>query len=275
MRHHSAASRPADEQASYPGMIFRIIKYVLHDILRSRIAIAYTVLLAAASVGLFNISGDGGRGLASLLSLVLMAVPLMSLIFATIHFYNSYEFIELLSAQPLRRRSIILGEYCGVALALSAAFLLGAGVPVALYDQTVTGGCLVAVGVVLTLVFTALAFLAAVCSRDKTRGIGLALLMWFYFALLYDGLVLFLLVSFADYPLEKAVIGLVSLNPIDLGRVMVMLQMDVAALMGFTGAVMREFLGSALGICYAAAVLLLWIVLPVWLAVRVFRKKDL
>ncbi len=256
-------------------MILRIVKYVLHDILRSRIALAYTLLLGVASVGLFNIGGGGGQGLASLLSVVLMVVPLMSLVFATIHFYNSYEFIELLSAQPLKRRTILLGEYCGVAGALSAGFLLGVGVPVAVFDHSLTGGYLVAAGLLLTLVFVALAFLGAVCARDKTRGIGVALLMWFYFALVYDGLVLFALFSFADYPLEKAVIALVSLNPIDLARVAVLLQMDVSALMGFTGAVMREFLGSTVGIAYAAGVLLLWIVAPLLLALRVFRRKDL
>ena len=53
--------------------------------------------LLLASVGLFNFGGDSGKGLVSLLSIVLMVVPLMSLVFATVHFYNSYEFIELLS----------------------------------------------------------------------------------------------------------------------------------------------------------------------------------
>ncbi|MBP7948527.1 MAG: ABC transporter permease subunit [Verrucomicrobiales bacterium] len=256
-------------------MIPRIVKYVLQDILRSRIALAYTLLMAVASVGLFNLDGGGGKGLVSLLSVVLLVVPLMSLVFATIHFYNSYEFIELLSSQPLRRSSILLGEFFGVSLALCVAFFLGVGVPVLLYEATPTGFCLVGVGLLLTLVFVALAFLGAVCSRDKARGIGVALLMWFYFALIYDGLVLFLLYAFADYPMEKAAIALVSLNPVDLGRVIILLQMDVSALMGYTGAVMLEFFGSTKGILYSVGVLLLWIVLPAALAVRVFRKKDL
>lgn len=263
---------PAFEPAR---VIHRIVKYVLHDILRSRIALAYTVLLFVASVGLFNMGGEGSKGLASLLSVVLMVVPLVSLIFSTVHFYNSYEFIELLSAQPLKRGTILLGEFAGVALSLSVAFLIGVGVPVALFDRSVTGLYLIAVGLLLTLVFVALAFLGAVCSRDKARGIGVSLLMWLYFALVYDGIVLFLLFSFSDYPLEKAVIALVSLNPIDLGRVIVLLQMDVAALMGFTGAVMQQFLGTATGIVYALGVLLVWIAAPLWLALRVFRGKDL
>ena len=39
-------------------MIFRIVKYVLQDILRGRVAVAYTLVLLAAGFGLFNLGGD-------------------------------------------------------------------------------------------------------------------------------------------------------------------------------------------------------------------------
>jgi Cu-processing system permease protein len=256
-------------------VIPRIVKYVLHDILRSRTAIGYTVFLLAATAGLFNMSGDAGKALASVLSVVLMLVPLMSLIFATIHWYNSYEFIELLSTQPLRRRTILLGEYLGVALALSAALLAGVGIPLLAYDRSVTGTCVLTAGLLLTLVFVAVAFLAAVCSRDKARGMGVAILLWFFFALLFDGILLLVLFTFQDYPLERATIAMLALNPIDLARVFVLLQMDVSALMGMTGAVMREFLGSSWGMLYTVGVLIVWVVAPLALASRIFRRKDL
>lgn len=255
--------------------MFRIVRYVLQDILQSRIVLAYAVLLLLASVGLFNMGGEGGKSLASLLSLVLMVVPLVSLVFATIHFYHSYEFIELLSSQPLKRSTIFLAEYAGVALALTLAFLAGTGLPVALFEPSLTGACLVGAGILLTLVFVALALLGAVCTRDKARGIGVALLLWVYFGLVYDGLVLFILFSFADYPIEKAMLVMVSLNPVDLARIAVLLQLDVSALMGLTGAVMRELLGSAAGMGFAAGVLLAWAVAPLGLALRIFRKRDL
>lgn len=256
-------------------MILRIVKYVLYDILRSKIAVAYTLFLLLFSVGLFNISDDSGKGLVSLLSIVLMVVPLMSLVFTTVHFYNSYEFIELLSSQPLKRDTILLGEYFGAASALCTAFLVGVGVPVALYDRSLTGLWLVAAGLLLTLVFSALAFLGAVCTRDKARGIGVALLLWFFFTLIYDGLVLFALFALQDYPLEKATIAMMALNPIDLARVIVLLQMDISALMGVTGAVMKEFLGSTTGTLCAVVALVLWMILPLALTLRIFRRKDL
>jgi len=62
------------------------------------------------------------------------------------------------------------------------------------------------------------------------------------FSILFDGLVLFLLFQFADYPLEKFMVGISGLNPVDLTRVLVLLQLDISAMMGYTGAVFKDFL---------------------------------
>lgn len=255
--------------------MLKIVKYVIRDIIRSRIIIAYALILLAASFGLFNLGGDVSKGLIGMLSLVLLVVPLVCLIFGTIHFYNSYEFIELLASQPLKRGTILLGEYLGVALALCGALLLGAGLPIMLYAATATGFTLLAVGLMLTLIFVAIAFLGAVATRDKARGVGMAMLVWFYFALLHGGLMLLILFAFEDYPLEKPTMAMIALNPIDLGRVVVLLQMDVSALMGYTGALMKDLLGTTAGISSAAGILTLWLAIPLALACWIFRKKDL
>jgi Cu-processing system permease protein len=255
--------------------MLKIVKYVIQDIIRSRIVIAYALILLGASFGLFNLGGDVSKGLIGMLSLVLLVVPLVCLVFGTIHFYNSYEFIELLASQPLKRGTILFGEYLGVAGALCGALLIGAGLPILLYAATATGFALLGVGLVLTLVFVALAFLGAVVTRDKARGVGMAMMIWFYFALLHDGLMLLIMFAFEDYPLEKPTMAMIAANPIDLGRVVVLLQMDVSALMGYTGALMKDLLGTVTGISFAAGILLFWILLPMGLASWIFRKKDL
>lgn len=255
--------------------MLRIVKYVLYDILQNRIVIGYTLFLLAVSFGLFNLGDDPTKGVVSLLNIALIVAPLVSIVFATIHFYNSYEFIELLAAQPIRRSIIVWSEFLGLASALTLAVMVGMGIPIAVYAPNATGLSLLVATVGLTVVFVSIALLASVATRDKAKGIGMALLLWFWFALLYDAVVLFIMFSFADYPLEKAMLAFVSLNPIDLARVVVLLQMDISALMGYTGALFREFLGTGWGIAFAATVLLLWASLPMWWAVRIFRKKDL
>ena len=271
----TTVGEPAPAAPVSVNPVFRVVKYVLFDILQNRIVIGYTVFLLAVSMGLFGLSDDPTKGLISLLNIVLIVTPLVSAVFATIHFYNSYEFIELLAAQPVRRDIIVWSQFLGLVLALLAAVWIGIGIPIAIYSATSTGLVLLVAASGLTVVFIALALLASVCTRDKAKGIGLALLLWFYFTLLYDAMVLFIMFSFADYPLEKATLVMAALNPIDLARVIVLLQMDISALMGYTGALFREWLGSSAGIATAVGILLLWATLPMLLAVRIFRKKDL
>jgi Cu-processing system permease protein len=253
----------------------KIIKYVIFDILRSKIVIGYTLFLFAATFGMFMLDSNSAKGTLSLVNIILIIVPLVSIVFSAIHFYNSYEFIELLVAQPLRRSRIIISEYIGIALSLSMAFLAGAGIPVLIYDSSITGSIIILSGVMLTLVFVSFALLCAVIARDKAKGIGIAILVWLYFSLIYDAIVLFLLFSFSDYPLENAMILFTCLNPVDLGRIMMLLQLDVSALMGYTGALYQDLLGNFTGMMVAFCVLLFWMLVPLLISVLIFRKKDL
>ena len=253
----------------------KIIKYVIIDILRNRIVLAYTGFLLLLSLSIFNLEDNSAKGLLSLLNIILIIVPLVSILFSSIYVYNSAEFLELLVSQPLKRNTIWLSIFSGLACSLSLAFFVGVGVPVLLYEFTATGLIMLSVGLLLSVIFVAIAMLATVKTRDKAKGIGVSILLWLYFSLLFDGLVLFLLFQFADYPLEKAMIGISALNPIDLSRILVLLKMDVSALMGFTGAVFKDFFGTASGLVISFLVLVLWIIVPAWLSTRKFNRKDL
>ena len=252
-----------------------LARFILYDILRNKIVIAYTLFLFIISMSMFQMEENSSKAMLSLLNIVLIVVPLVSLVFTTIHYYNSYEFIELMSSQPVSRTKILLSEFSGVSLSLLSSFFIGAVIPVLIYSPNATGLALVFTGAALTLVFTSLAFLASVLARDKARGIGIALLLWFYFALIYDGLVMLILFSFADYPLEKLTLFLSALNPIDLGRIFIILKMDVSALMGYTGALYKDFFGGLWGMLFTISIMFFWIIIPLWLAVRRFRNKDL
>ncbi|HTI10302.1 MAG TPA: ABC transporter permease subunit [Puia sp.] len=253
----------------------KIIKYIISDIIRNKIVLAYTFFLLAISLSVLNLEDNSAKGILSLLNIVLIIVPLVSVIFATIYMYNSAEFIELLVSQPLKRTRMLLSVFGGLTLSLLLAFLVGAGIPVLIYSPSIVGAALIAVGMGLTLVFVSLAILASVLTRDKAKGIGIAILLWFYFSLIYDGIVLFLLFQFSDYPLEKASIVFSSLNPIDLGRIVILLKMDVSAMMGYTGAVFKDFFGGMWGSLYSCCILLAWILVPLYLSIRRFNRKDL
>ncbi len=253
----------------------RILKYIFYDVLRSRFVLAYALFLLISTLALFQLDGDSSKVMLSLMNIVLIVVPLISIVFTTVHFYNSYEFIELMLAQPVNRRTVFLGEFLALTLSLCLAFVVSTGIPMVLYGAGTESIMLLYSGTFLTIVFVSLAFLASVITRDKAKAIGIALLFWFYFSLIYDGLLLWIIYSFSDYPLEKATLALVALNPIDLARIMILLKMDVAALMGYTGAFYKEFFGSYQGIVFSSVLLVAWVMIPLSIALFIFKRKDL
>ena len=136
----------------------RVIKYVFYDILRTRFILLYTALLLVSTFALFQLDSDSGKVVMSLLNIVLMVVPLVSIVFTTIHFYNSYEFIELMLAQPINRKVVFIGEYLAVTSSLCMAFAVGIGLPIVFYGMSSSGLALLFNGIVLTMVFVSLAF---------------------------------------------------------------------------------------------------------------------
>ncbi|MEO6820137.1 MAG: ABC transporter permease subunit [Ginsengibacter sp.] len=253
----------------------KLLKYVIIDIVQNKIVLVYTVLLLVISLSVFNLENNAAKGLLSLLNIILIIVPLISIIFSTIYIYNSSEFIELLVSQPLKRRTIWLSLFSGLAISLSLAFFIGAGIPILLYHADATGFMMIAMGLFLTVVFVSISMLAAGLTRDKAKGIGLSILLWLYFSLIFDALVLFFLFQFQDYPLENAMVVLSFLNPIDLSRIQILLQMDISALMGYTGAIFREFFGNNTGILLSFLALIIWIIVPLMISLRKFKKTDL
>ncbi len=253
----------------------KIIKYVIIDILRNKIMLAYTAFLLLISLSIFNLEDNSAKGLLSLLNIILIIVPLVSLLFSAIYVYNSSEFLELLVSQPLKRQTIWLSLFSGLAASMAFAFFVGAGIPIILYEATPTGLMMLGTGVLLSVIFVAIAMLVAVYARDKAKGIGVVILLWLYFSIIFDGLVLFVLFQFADYPLEKPMVAVTAFNPIDLSRILILLKMDVSALMGYTGAIFKEFFGTQLGLIISFLVLITWVLIPTWLSLRKFKHKDL
>ncbi len=256
--------------------LIKIIKYQLHDLLRGKWFVVYTAVFFLLTDGLFRFGGDPNQVSLSLMNIVLFIIPLVSIVFGTMFFYNSREFMELLLSQPISRISLFLGLYLGLVLPLSAVCLIGVGVPFMYHAGIQTGGywILLIVGVSLTWVFTALAFLIAVMTDQRVKGVGFTIVLWLFFAILYDGIILFILFALEEYPLEKLTLFLSMLNPIDLGRIMMLLQFDIAALMGYTGALFSKFYGNILGTTVAVLTLWSWCLLPLWFAYKTFSKKD-
>ncbi len=253
----------------------RIIRFIILDILKNRIVLVYTVLLAAFAWSAFSLEDNSSKGILTLLNIILLIVPLVSILFSTIYIYNSAEFIELLVSQPIKRNKIWISLFVGLSLSFVIAFLLGVGIPLFVFANPNIAIIMTTIGSIITMVFIAIAFLSSILSRDKAKGIGISISLWLYFALLFDGLVLFLLFQLAEYPIEKMMVFLSATSPIDLARILILLQLDVSALMGYTGAIFKDYFGSTLGLLVAFLLLLIWVIVPFLFSLKIFKHKDL
>jgi Cu-processing system permease protein len=259
--------------------MFKVLKYSFLDLIRSRWAFIYAIFYFLFTLSLLWLSGELSKVVISLMNVILVLVPLIATMFGVMYYYNSREFTELLLSQPIRRLHIFFGQYLGVALSLSLSLLLGVGLPFVLYGalgspEAANFLMLLAVGVFLSFIFSALAFFIALLNENRIKGFGLAILAWLFFAIIYDGLFLLALSFYNDYPLEGFALGASMFNPIDLSRVLILLQLDISALMGYTGAVFQKFLGTALGMAASFGVLALWIVVPALGIGRVAARRD-
>lgn len=271
-----AATSPASE--GLRRVMLKVARYESSNILRGRWFLLYALFFVLSTDALIRFGGDGGRALLSLTSVVLFVVPLVSLVFGATYLYDAREFTELLLAQPVGRGRLFGGLYAGLALPLSLALAVGIGLPFAWHGvgdpgSLVTMLVLVACGAALTLIFVALAFLIAIRSDDRVRGLGMAVGVWLLLTVLYDGAVLVGVALLSGYPIERPVLGLMLANPVDLARVLLLHRFDSGALQGYTGAVFSRFFDGT-GPIVSAAVLALWVVTPIALGLRAFRRQD-
>ncbi len=255
--------------------MLKVFKYTLIDLARNRFVLGYALLMFLVAQGLFVMEGDPTKALLSLVQVVMALVPLVALIFTVVYMYDTLEFTQLLAVQPMGRKSILGGQLLALAVALLIAQGLGLGLPLMVHSPDLSSLILSVSGSALVLVFAALGALIALKQREKARGVGVALVIWFVFVLLYDALLMWGMFTFSDYPIEPWVVPFAGLNPVDLARIMVMLQVDLAAMMGYSGAIYKNFFSSTGGMLVAGTIMLLWIAVPVLLALRVFQRKDL
>jgi len=253
----------------------KITGFVITDLLKNKIILIYTLVLAVFAWSVFSLEDNTAKGVLSLLNVILLTVPLVSIIFSNIYMYNSSEFIELLVSQPIQRKTIWLSLFTGLVVSMNMAFIIGVGIPVFIFVPDLTGLFIVITGMLITTIFISIAMLCSILSRDKARGIGIAIMTWLFLTLIYDGLVLFMMFQFSDYPIEKPMVIVSALNPIDLARIMVLLQVDVTALMGYTGAIFKHIFGTSFGLIISFGLMMLWIIIPFLISCQKFRNKDL
>jgi Cu-processing system permease protein len=177
---------------------------------------------------------------------------------------------------------VLLGKYLGLCVTVLGASVLGFGLPGAVIALSIgPEGALRYLAVVaylclLAIVFTGVAILVALLARRRQIALGIALGVWIFFELIYGVLMLATTLYLPASVLKTTLlVGLLG-NPVDLARVLSLLQVGGPHLFGPAGATLVKLTGSAtIATAWGLAGLLLWVVLPVAAATWLFRKQSL
>lgn len=259
--------------------MLKILKYSFFDLIRSSWSYVYLLFYLALGFVMLFLSPSLSKAMLTLMNVVILLVPLIGTVFGVMYYYSSREFTQLLLALPIKRRSIFLGQFLGVAISLSLSLVIGLGIPFIIYglfqsSDILDFAILLLLGTLLTFIFSGISYNVALANENRIKGFGLAILIWLFLAVIYDGIFLIILSSFSDYPLDKFSLIASVFNPIDLSRIMMLLKLDVSALLGYTGALFKKFFNSSLGSIIALGLLLLWAVVPMLILRLQSQKKD-
>jgi len=241
------------------------------------LAISYAGTRAEGFTGLQSFS----RTSASLLNLVLYLAPLISIVMGTISFTSDKGALELLVAQPVRRRDVVIGKIIGMFASIFAATSLGfiaAGAFIAPMSGGSGLGSYIALAILtqtLALIFLILSTLIALLNDRRQKAFGYALFGWFFFVLFYDLIVIGLTVVLGDVAAKNVIFFSLFGNPVDIVRVASLILLENATIFGAAGAMLIRFLGGPLGaISLLLASLILWVLLPLWAALRAANRQD-
>lgn len=259
--------------------MLKILKYSFYDLIRSSWSYVYLLFYLALGFVMLFLSPSLSKAMLTLMNVVILLVPLIGTVFGVMYYYSSREFTQLLLALPIKRRSIFLGQFLGVAISLSLSLVIGLGIPFIIYGlfqspDILDFAILLLLGTLLTFIFSGISYNVALANENRIKGFGIAILIWLLLAVIYDGVFLIILSAFSDYPLDKFSLIASIFNPIDLSRIMMLLKLDVSALLGYTGALFKKFFNSSLGSLIALGLLLLWAVVPMLILRLQSQKKD-
>jgi len=259
---------------------WQILRNEFNTLFRAKWVLGYGLIFLLLTDTLFRFAGGGTEVWVSVSNIMLLLIPIISLIYGILYIYQSRDYLELLLTQPVNRSTLFWGLYTGISAPLTIAFIIGSALPLSWHGGLADGSAsqlflVLALGSLLTFIFVGLGFLMGLLFYDdKIKGFGFSIVIWLFMAVIYDGLIMVIIFMFGDYPLETGIIAVTMLNPMDLARILILMEFDISALMGYTGAVFNQFFGTSLGTLTSFGMLSLWLVIPAWTGLRVFKKKD-
>ena len=225
---------------------------------------------------------DFRRTGASIISLILYLVPILALMMGTYTFVSSREYLDWIVTQPIARWKIIIGKYLGALGSLAISTVGGfavAGIIISIRigaEGSLRFMMVVVYALLLGAVFLSLALLLSILVRRRQAAVGLSVLLWFFFVIFYDLVILAGTTYLSHGTLKVSLLVGLFFNPVDMVRVSSLLVVGGESIFGAAGVVAVQILGSLGALSIISLLLIIcWIVAPLLAAIKLFEKQNI
>lgn len=256
----------------------------------NRYLIAMIILLASLGLTLVMIGGKSHAAVkvdrliiqvASLSSLSIFLVPLIALFISYDSVVGEKEQGRLMLdlSYPVSRSQWLLGKFLAHSTALLIAVCFGYAIailPIVMDKQIAVSSVmtflrLIYSSVLLGMVFIGLGYVISVIHKQRSAAAATTIGCWLFFVMLYDLILLGVLVSEKGKKLTASSIDiLLSLNPVDVFRMLSLSAEQTNQLSAMQALGEVSGLSSVLLNCIFIA----WIVIPLLIALILFKKSE-
>ncbi len=254
-------------------MLTKLIKYELYDLIKSKWIVGLFLFYLLVNYILIALGRDFKKAIISHNNISLITLTLFSVLLSANYLYNNRNFIEFVLTQPIGRSSMFSSLVISLSISIATGYSLGSLLPFYYHFGMETLYIKILIlNIFLIPLFVLLGLLSALFMEDKLKGLGLSLFLWLFSTALYDGIILYLILIFSDYPIEKPILFLTLANPIDLIRLVALMETGLYEVMGFVGRWLAKylkelwFIPSLLSLFYTFILMLI--------GLYTFRKKD-
>lgn len=254
-------------------MLVKLIRYGLYDLLKSRWILATLLFYSVAVYLLLEFGRSVEKVVVSYGSISSLSLSLFSLLLSTTYIYRNRNFFEFILSQPVKRSILLTSIISSLSLSIYFGYFLGSLLPFYyLAGFSFSFFKCVLLNSFLIPLFVNLGVLPALLVEDKIKGLGFSLFIWIFFCILYDALLLYITVALSEYPVEKVLISLTLLNPVDSVRLTLLMDVGLYELMGFVGKWLAKYLKDLW--FFPIPLSLFYTLFLFFLNERIFKRRD-
>jgi len=251
------------------------------------IFLVLTLVISYAGASLGGGSGwqDVGGTIAGMMTIVTFLIPIIGLMLGYSAIVGEKESgsLQLLLSYPVHRYEILLGKFFGLSSVLAFASLIGFGVSGVVIGLNVSGmqwgqyGVFIGASFLIGFAYIALSLCFSAVLQKRSTALGVSVLLWFLFAVIWDTILLVALVATENIDLSPGAefVAPTWYHVAALANPSTAYQTLVAVNIGPVSANIAGDLPSFYSTPVTLIVLLAWTIVPLLAAYIVFRKKDI